>query len=90
MICVNFALHQVKSNGSNTIADTQLNLRGAFGATSSEHNFGIYINDNPIKDDQKIYFMPNGLQTPISFLLSDGNYEMWVDGDINGNFILSN
>jgi hypothetical protein len=39
----------VKSNGSNTIADTQLNLRGAFGATSSEHNFGIYINDNPIQ-----------------------------------------
>ncbi len=50
----------------------------------------VYINDNLIKDDQKIYFMPNGLQTPISFLLSDGNYEMWVDGDINGNFILSN
>ena len=39
----------VKSNGTNTTADTQLNLRGAFGATSSEHNFGIYINDNPIQ-----------------------------------------
>jgi hypothetical protein len=39
----------VKSNGSNTIADTQLNLRSAFGANSTEHNFGIYINDNPIQ-----------------------------------------
>jgi hypothetical protein len=58
--------------------------------TDSYEIIKVYINDNPIKDDQKIYFMPNGLQTPISFLLSDGNYEMWVDGDINGNFILSN
>jgi len=39
----------VKSNGVNTIADTFVNLRTSFGATSSEHNFGIYINENPVQ-----------------------------------------
>jgi prepilin-type N-terminal cleavage/methylation domain-containing protein len=50
----------------------------------------VYINDSQMKDDQNIYFMPNGLQVPISFLLSNGNYEMWIDGDVNGKFSLNN
>lgn len=50
----------------------------------------IYINDNLLKENEKIYFMPNGFQKPISFLISDGRYQIWIDGDINGNFTLSN
>lgn len=37
----------VQCNGSNTSADTFLSLRTVFGATSYEHNLGIYIIDNP-------------------------------------------
>lgn len=37
----------VKCNGSNTSADTFLSLRTVFGTTSSQHTFGIYINENP-------------------------------------------
>jgi hypothetical protein len=37
----------VKCNGSNTTAETYLSLRTVFGATSYEHNLGIYITDNP-------------------------------------------
>lgn len=37
----------VKCNGSNTSADTFLSLRTVFGSTSTQHTFGIYINENP-------------------------------------------
>jgi hypothetical protein len=37
----------IKGNNSNTIANTNLSLRTVFGATSSEHTLGIYINENP-------------------------------------------
>ena len=37
----------VKCNGSNTSADTFLNLSTVFGSTSTQHTFGIYINENP-------------------------------------------
>ncbi len=50
----------------------------------------VYINDSELQDNQKIYFMPSGFQTPVSFLITDGNYQIWVDGDINGKFTLSN
>ena len=36
-----------KCNGSNTSADTFLSLRTVFGSTSTQHTFGIYINENP-------------------------------------------
>lgn len=36
-----------KCNGSNTSADTFLSLRAVLGATSTQHTFGIYINENP-------------------------------------------
>jgi len=39
----------IKANGSNTSANTFLNLRTVFGATSTQHNLGIYINENPIQ-----------------------------------------
>jgi hypothetical protein len=37
----------IKGNNSNTVANTNLSLRTVFGPTSSEHNLGIYINENP-------------------------------------------
>lgn len=49
-----------------------------------------YINDSFLQENQKIYFMPNGFQKPVSFLITDGRYQIWIDGDINGKFTLSN
>ncbi len=37
----------IKGNNSNTVANTNLSLRTVFGATSTEHSLGIYINENP-------------------------------------------
>ena len=37
----------VKTNGSNTSANTFLSLRSTFGSTSTKHTLGIYINENP-------------------------------------------
>ena len=64
----------IKSNGTNTIADTQLNLRGALGATSSEHNFGIYINDNPIQSSSV-----RGFRSDIyAYDATNGNIESFI------------
>jgi hypothetical protein len=37
----------IKSNGSNTSANTNLSLRTVLGSTSTQHTLGIYINENP-------------------------------------------
>ena len=37
----------VKTNGSNTTANTNLSLRTVLGSTSTQHTLGIYINENP-------------------------------------------
>jgi hypothetical protein len=58
----------IKGNGTNTIANTNLSLRGVFGATSSEHTLGIYINQNP------------GLKYSSDIGASDGSYNYSSNG----------
>ena len=60
----------VKTNGSNTTANTYLNLRTIFGATSTEHNLGIYINENPVGT-----YGVNGFRRDIN--TSDGPNNIW-------------
>ena len=58
----------IKGNGTNTIANTNLSLRAVFGATSSEHTLGIYINQNP------------GLKYSSDIGASDGTYNFSSNG----------
>jgi type II secretion system protein H len=50
----------------------------------------IYVNGRPIKDDEKIRFFPNGNISAMSFQISDGVHNAWVDGNINGEFEVNN
>ena len=38
----------IKGNGTNTIANTNLSLRTVLGSTSTQHTFGIYINETRV------------------------------------------
>ena len=62
----------IKGNGTNTIANTNLSLRTVFGATSSEHTLGIYINQNP------------GLKYSSDIGASDGTYN-WSSNGVQGS-----
>ena len=50
----------------------------------------IYISGRTIKDDEKIRFFPNGNIAPMSFQITDGVHNAWVDGDMNGTFQVNN
>jgi hypothetical protein len=65
----------IKTNGSNTSANTFLNLRTVFGATSSQHNIGIYINENPIQS-----FSVRGFRNDIGASDASSNViDAWVN-----------
>lgn len=70
----------IKSNGSNTSANTYLNLRTVFGATSTEHNLGIYINENPVGT-----YGVSGFRRDIN--TSDGTNNIW-QGVVNSTMMI--
>jgi prepilin-type N-terminal cleavage/methylation domain-containing protein len=49
-----------------------------------------YVNGRPLKDNEKIRFYPNGDVMPMSFQISNGIYTAWVDGNMNGIFVVNN
>jgi prepilin-type N-terminal cleavage/methylation domain-containing protein len=50
----------------------------------------VYVNGIPLKQGEKIQFLPTGEQSPISLQITDDKYHTWVDGDLNGNFQVNN
>jgi type II secretion system protein H len=49
-----------------------------------------YTNGIPLKQGEKIRFIPTGDQFPISLQVTNGKHYTWVDGDLNGNFQVNN
>lgn len=50
----------------------------------------IYVDGVLLKNDQKIRFFPSGTISPMSFQLTNGVTTTWIDGDMDGNFIVNN
>lgn len=50
----------------------------------------VYINGMPIKDGERIKFFANGDQPPVSLQVTNGKYNAWIDGNIYGDFEVSN
>ena len=48
------------------------------------------INGRPLKSDEKIRFFPSGNIALMSFQITDGVHNAWVDGDMNGEFQVNN
>lgn len=49
----------------------------------------IRVNDVPLKDDQMIRFTPNGEVPLISIRITNGVQNAWVDGDMDGRFVIN-
>lgn len=50
----------------------------------------ILVDGVPLKEDGTIRFIPIGDADPMSFRITDGRYYTWIDGDLDGNFQVSN
>jgi hypothetical protein len=50
----------------------------------------VYVNGILLKKDETIRFLPTGGLSPIEFKVSDGRYTTWLNGDLDGNFEVSN
>ena len=50
----------------------------------------VIIDGVPLKDDQKIRFFANGEIQPISLQITDSVHTAWIDGDMDGNFVVNN
>ncbi len=49
----------------------------------------IYVDDILLTNDQRIRFLPSGAIQPMSFKVTDGTYTAWIDGDMDGSFIVN-
>ena len=50
----------------------------------------VYINGQILKDNEKIRFYPHGDIDKMSFQISNGVHKVWIDGDMNGVFVINN
>lgn len=69
-----------------------LNMRSlvSWGWPRSIQVKAIYVNGRPIKDDEKLRFLPSGEIQAMSLQISDGVHNAWIDGDMDGNFQVNN
>ena len=49
----------------------------------------ILVNDVPLKEDQMLRFTPNGNLPLISFRITNGVQSAWVDGNMDGDFVVN-
>ena len=49
-----------------------------------------YANGVPLKENEKIRFYPTGDLAPMSFEITDGVHNAWIDGDMSGTFVVNN
>lgn len=50
----------------------------------------ILINQVSLKFNEKVQFLPIGNLNPISIWITNNKYSTWIDGDVYGNFKVSN
>lgn len=50
----------------------------------------VYVDGHQLKDSDQIRFLPSGDIEQMSFLVSDGVHNAWVDGDMSGVFVVNN
>lgn len=50
----------------------------------------IIVNQVILKSDEKVQFLPIGNLNPMSIWISYNGFSTWIDGDIYGNFKVSN
>jgi general secretion pathway protein H len=50
----------------------------------------VYVNGGLLKENDKIRFFASGDENPMSLELTDGVHTTWIDGDLSGNFSVSN
>lgn len=49
----------------------------------------IRVDGNRLKDNELIRFPPSGEIEQMSFHISDGDHDAWIDGNLNGEFKVS-
>lgn len=71
---------------------SELNIRKliSWGWPRNIQIISTIINGRPIKDGEKIRFYPSGDIVPMSFQFSDGTHKAWVDGNMDGVFVVNN
>jgi type II secretion system protein H len=50
----------------------------------------VYLNGNPLKSGDQLRFFANGDLPPMSLQVTDGIHHAWIDGDLSGDFKVSN
>lgn len=50
----------------------------------------VLINGLPMKQNDKIRFVPDGNTIPMSIRVGNGAYNTWIDNDLSGNYKISN
>lgn len=50
----------------------------------------VMVNGAPLKENEEIRFYPTGELSPMSFKVTNGIYHSWIDGNVNGDFAVSN
>ena len=50
----------------------------------------VRVNGAQLKPNERIRFYPSGENPSMSFEVTDGKYTSWIDGDLNGEYHVSN